>query len=128
MSNENNLTKPIFDNNTPIYLQLVATLKKDIISKRILPGSKLPSVRDLALILRVNPNTIQKAYTELDRLGLITTVPGKGSFISQDALDLVSSLSREKLEDVRHLIEEVKKAGVTRKELVDLIEEIYKEK
>ena len=112
----------------PVYEQLINQVQESILLGILKPGDKMISVRNLSMELSVNPNTIQKAYTELDRLGLITTVPGKGSFISQDALDLVSSLSREKLEDVRHLIEEVKKAGVTRKELVDLIEEIYKEK
>ncbi len=112
----------------PVYEQLINQVQENILLGILKPGDKMISVRNLSMELSVNPNTIQKAYTELDRLGLITTVPGKGSFISQDALDLVSSLSREKLEDVRHLIEEVKKAGVTRKELVDLIEEIYKEK
>lgn len=112
----------------PVYEQLINHVQENILLGILKPGDKMISVRNLSMELSVNPNTIQKAYTELDRLGLITTVPGKGSFISQDALDLVSSLSREKLEDVRHLIEEVKKAGVTRKELVDLIEEIYKEK
>ncbi|MCI6163644.1 MAG: GntR family transcriptional regulator [Lachnospira sp.] len=111
----------------PVYEQLINQVQENILLGILKPGDKMVSVRNLSMELSVNPNTIQKAYTELDRLGLITTVPGKGSFISQDALDLVSSLSREKLEDVRHLIEEVKKAGVTRKELVDLIEEIYKE-
>lgn len=112
----------------PVYEQLINQVQENILLGILKPGDKMISVRNLSMELSVNPNTIQKTYTELDRLGLITTVPGKGSFISQDALDLVSSLSREKLEDVRHLIEEVKKAGVTRKELVDLIEEIYKEK
>lgn len=112
----------------PVYEQLINQVQENILLGILKPGDKMISVRNLSMELSVNPNTIQKAYTELDRLGLITTVPGKGSFISQDALDLVSSLSREKLEDVRHLIEEVKKAGVTRKELVDLIEKIYKEK
>lgn len=112
----------------PVYEQLINQVQENILLGILKPGDKMISVRNLSMELSINPNTIQKAYTELDRLGLITTVPGKGSFISQDALDLVSSLSREKLEDVRHLIEEVKKAGVTRKELVDLIEEIYKEK
>ncbi len=111
----------------PVYEQLINQVQENILLGILKPGDKMVSVRNLSMELSVNPNTIQKAYTELDRLGLITTVPGKGSFISQDAIDLVSSLSREKLEDVRHLIEEVKKAGVTRKELVDLIEEIYKE-
>lgn len=111
----------------PVYEQLINQVQENILLGILKPGDKMVSVRNLSMELSVNPNTIQKAYTELDRLGLITTVPGKGSFISQDALDLVSSLSREKLEDVRHLIEEVKKAGVTRKELVDLLEEIYKE-
>ena len=63
----------IFDNDRPIYIQLVEQLEIFIISGKISPGERLPSVRDLALKTRVNPNTMQKALTELENLKLIYT-------------------------------------------------------
>ena len=65
--------KIVFDNNTPIYIQLVEVLKKNIISGKMNPKDRLPSVRDLALEFKVNPNTMQKALMELEDLGLIYT-------------------------------------------------------
>ena len=124
MSNENNLTKLIFDNNTPIYLQLVASLKKDIISERILPGSKLPSVRDLALILRVNPNTIQKALTELEDLKLIYTERTNGKYLTKDVAliskyreEYANSLSKEYLLQMKDL-------NLSKEEIIEYINKI----
>lgn len=74
-----------FDNATPIYLQLVEQLEREIISGKILPGERLPSVRELALRLKVNPNTVQKSLTELENSGLIFTERTNGKFVTEDA-------------------------------------------
>ena len=73
-----------FDNNVPIYLQLVEQLKISIISGKIKPGERLPSVRDLALQLKVNPNTMQKALVELEYLKLVYTERTNGKFVTED--------------------------------------------
>ena len=73
-----------FDNNIPIYIQLVEQLKKYIISGKISSGEKLPSVRELALRTKVNPNTMQKALIELEELGLIYTERTNGKFVTTD--------------------------------------------
>lgn len=73
-----------FDNNLPIYLQLVEQLKKQIIAGIIPPGSRLPSVRDLATTTKVNPNTMQKALTYLEELKLIYTERTNGKFVTND--------------------------------------------
>ncbi len=74
----------VFDNNTPIYMQLVKQLKIHIVSGKLLPGERLPSVRDLSLKLKVNPNTLQKALGELEEMGLIFTERTNGKFVTQD--------------------------------------------
>lgn len=74
-----------FENNTPIYIQLVDQLKINIISGRLSPGERLPSVRELALATKVNPNTMQKALGELEELGLIYTERTNGKFVTEDA-------------------------------------------
>ena len=73
-----------FDNNIPIYIQLVEQLKKYIISKKIQPGERLPSVRELALQTKVNPNTMQKALVELENLKLIYTERTNGKYVTKD--------------------------------------------
>ena len=73
-----------FDNNIPIYIQLVKQLKIYIISGKIQPGDKLPSVRDLALQTKVNPNTMQKALVELEDLKLIYTERTNGKYVTND--------------------------------------------
>ena len=74
----------IFDNNIPIYIQIVDIIKLDIISGRLKLGDKLPSVRDYANNLRVNPNTMQKAMNELEDLKLIYTERTNGKFVTND--------------------------------------------
>ena len=73
-----------FDNNIPIYIQLVEQIKTFIISGNLKPGERLPSVRDLALQTKVNPNTMQKALTELEELKLIYTERTNGKFVTND--------------------------------------------
>ena len=73
-----------FDNNVPIYIQIVEQLKIYIISEKISPGERLPSVRDLALQMKVNPNTMQKALGELEQLNLIYTERTNGKFVTND--------------------------------------------
>ena len=73
-----------FDNERPIYIQLVEMLKIEIISGRIKSGEKLPSVRDFAMKAKVNPNTMQKALTELERENLIYTERTNGKYVTND--------------------------------------------
>ena len=73
-----------FDNNIPIYIQLVEQLKIYIISGNLKPGERLPSVRELALEIKVNPNTMQKALVELEELKLVYTERTNGKFVTND--------------------------------------------
>ena len=73
-----------FDNNIPIYIQLVEQLKIYIISGKLKSGSRIPSVRELALSTKVNPNTMQRALTELEEIGLIYTERTNGKFVTTD--------------------------------------------
>lgn len=73
-----------FDNNVPIYIQLVEQLKIYIISGNIKSGERLPSVRELALQTQVNPNTMQKALSELEDLKLVYTERTNGKFVTKD--------------------------------------------
>ena len=83
-----------FNNETPIYLQIIEEIKKQIINKVYMPNEKLPSVRELSLMFEVNPNTIQKALNELEEIGLIYTERTNGKFVSQN--EEVINLIRKK--------------------------------
>ena len=74
----------VFDNERPIYIQLVEMIRIDIVSGKFKKGQKLPSVRELALTYKVNPNTIQKALVELENDKLIYTERTNGKFVTDD--------------------------------------------
>lgn len=78
-----------FENNVPIYLQLVERIRFKIISGKLKPGERVLSVREWALLERVNPNTMQKALAELESMGLIQTERTNGKFVTSD-LELIS--------------------------------------
>ena len=78
-----NINKFQFNNKEPIYLQIVELVKKNIATGDLVPGEKLPSVREMSKDLGVNPNTLQRSYGELERLGITYTRRGMGSFISE---------------------------------------------
>lgn len=83
-----------FDNNIPIYLQLVNKIKLYIISGKLKPGDRLLSVREFALKFKVNPNTIQKALVELEEIKLIYTERTNGKYVTED-IDLINRLKQE---------------------------------
>ena len=112
----------------PVYEQIVSQMERFVLTGVLAPGSQLPSVRSLSVELSINPNTIQRAYTELDRRGVICSVPGKGCFVSESAVKVLSEMKREKLVDLKEMVWEMKLAGVTLEELLDLIRQVYEEK
>ena len=83
-----------FDSKTPIYVQIIEQIKIDIISGKIGAGERLSSVRDIALNLKVNPNTVQKALSELEGMGLIYTERTNGKFVTRD-LELIEKYKKE---------------------------------
>ncbi len=110
-----------FDNNIPIYLQLVESLKKDIISGKLSAGERLPSVRDLALKLKVNPNTVQKALVELEDIGLVFTERTNGKFVTEDRL-LIEKYKQEYADMVtQKYMETMGKIGLDKDDVLLLI-------
>lgn len=80
-----------FQGHLPIYAQLMDTLKRRIITGRYLPGEKLPSVRELAAEAGINPNTVQRAFSELEREGLIYTQRATGKYVTENADEIKSA-------------------------------------
>lgn len=80
-----------FQDHLPIYAQLMDTLKRRIITGRYLPGEKLASVRELAAEAGINPNTVQRAFSELEREGLIYTQRATGKYVTENADEIKSA-------------------------------------
>ena len=108
----------LFDNNIPIYIQLVDELKTAIISGNIKAGERLPSVRELALQIKVNPNTVQKALAELEMKGLIYTQRTNGKFVTEDK-DLIEKLRCEYASSlVLNFISSMESIGIEKKDII----------
>ncbi len=111
-----------YRDSRPIYEQIKDGLRKLIVTGAIAADEKLPSVRALATQLSINPNTIQRAYNELEGEGYIYSVPGKGSFATGDS-GADTARRQELREKVRELLAELRYLGVTQEELRALLEE-----
>lgn len=83
-----------FNNNSPIYIQIIGIIKKRIIKGNLKLGDKLPSTRDLAIELKVNPNTIARVYKELELENITFTKRGMGTFITED-IEVINSIKEE---------------------------------
>ncbi|WP_337755320.1 GntR family transcriptional regulator, partial [Gallintestinimicrobium sp.] len=106
----------------PLYEQIVDKFQMLILSGALEPNSRMPSVRSLAVELSINPNTIQRAYSELERNGFLYTVKGKGNYVAySDSLKDVRK--QEILEKLRDLKKEALSMGMTVKELTEFLEQ-----
>ena len=106
-----------YRDSRPIYEQIRDELRKLIVSGAIAADEKLPSVRALAAQLAINPNTIQRAYNQLESEGYVYSIPGKGSFAAV-LDDAVAARKKELLEQVGELLRELRSLGATAEELV----------
>ena len=115
-----------YRDSRPIYEQIKDGLRKLIVTGAIKADDKIPSVRALAAQLAINPNTIQRAYNELEQEGYIYSVAGKGSFVSGTA-DADAARRENLKEDLRKLLGELRYLGMTHEDAVKLIKEVYEQ-
>ena len=100
----------------PIYSQIVDGFREQIAAGVLLPGEKLPSVRDLATELAINPNTIQRSYRQLEAEGWISSIQGKGCFVT-GAPDAHAREQQRLLREFDHLVQALERCGISREEL-----------
>lgn len=115
------------DNNRPIYLQLMEKIQQDIISGVYHAGDRLPSVRELALEASVNPNTMQKALSELERSGLVHTQRTSGRCITEDKTMLKQLKTELAAVHIQDFLNTMKQLGFPPEEILELIEKTIKE-
>jgi len=114
-----------FSDNRPLYEQICDKIKFLIIRGVLKPDQKIPSVRELAQTLTINPNTIQKSYKELEVEGFIYSIRGKGSFVSPLDCQTDPIKKQELLEKFKKVVLELKHQNVSQEELVYHLEEVY---
>ena len=114
----------IFDNERPIYVQLVEKIRVEIISGKLKSGERIPSVRELALTARVNPNTMQKALAELESEGLVYTERTNGKFVTEDE-KLIEKIKKELAkEKVKNYINDMSNIGISYEESIKYLQEL----
>ena len=112
-----------FNNNIPIYLQIIDSIKQDIVVGKLKTDQKMPSIRELAGILKVNPNTIQRVYQELEREKITYTKRGMGTYVT-DKEKTISSLKEEiSKKIILNFVEGMNKSGFSNKEMINTLKE-----
>ncbi len=109
-------------NRLPIYRQLTRQLREAVARGRLRPDDRLPSVRDLSRTLVINPNTVARVYTELEREGIINTRPGLGVFVAQPKAELTRKVRKERLDELLdHFLTEAVHLGFSAEEVTGLV-------
>jgi transcriptional regulator, GntR family len=111
-----------FTDQLPIYIQIMNYIKKKIITSELKGGDKLPSVRELSYELKVNPNTVQRSYQELERENLVYTQRGMGTFVIEDQ-NVLTNLRKEMAQSIiDKFVKEMKEIGFSYDEIVEILE------
>ncbi len=112
----------------PIYIQIIDGIKEQVVRGLLVPGDQMPSIRQLASMLVVTPNTVSKAYQELERQGVIVSVRGKGNFVSEQAKRSKGKEEYQKIkEKLQPICIEWQYMQESKEELKELIETIFEE-
>ncbi len=115
------------DSDRPIYMQIIEIIQMQIVSGHYHPGDKLPSVRELAAEANVNPNTMQKAFSELERNGLIITKRTSGRIVTED-IEMIKDIRLQLAkESILEFLKKLRELGYQTEETISLIETIAKE-
>ena len=115
-----------YHDKRPIYEQVIERFQMLILNGAMEPNEQLPSVRSLAVDLSINPNTIQRAYGELERRGLIYSIKGRGNFVSSQK-DVVKEQQEFLLEDLKRQLKICKESGIDSIHVLDCVKEIFQE-
>lgn len=117
-----------FDNDKPIYKQLVDQLKLEIITQKYKPNDRLPSVREFALELKVNPNTVQRALLELENSNLIETRRTTGKFVTEDKKKIDIARTEVINNIMKDFFNNIENLNISNKEIIEYIKQNRKEK
>ena len=116
-----------FNNEAPIYIQIMDEIKFRIAQGRLKPGDQVPPVRELAVKAGVNPNTMQKALSELERIGLVHSRRTSGRFITEDKTMIKQLKTETATEHIREFLKSMEHLGFTSQEILELVQDTMKE-
>ena len=112
----------------PIYEQIVEGIERDIVMGILREREQLPSIRELSGILGVNPNTIQKAFGELDRNGIIISGQGRGCFVADNAAEKIKAKLSARITEIESIAVELARAGIEEEKILEAIRRAYHDK
>ena len=107
-----------FQASKPIYMQIVDKINQQIVRKELKPGDKLPSVREMAVQSGVNPNTIQRTYTELERMAIVETKRGQGTFVVDNEKVIQELKLQLQIDMISTFVNNMRELGFSEKEMV----------
>ena len=107
-----------YQNRTPIYEQIINQIERYVALGILKPDEQIPSIRDMAAKLGINPNTVSKSYTILENKGIIKTISTKGTFITDKTSTVVNNKISDILISIEEKIEELEKFGLTKNEIL----------
>ena len=108
-----------FDDRMPIYRQIILQFNRAFVRGDIKPGDRIPSIRELSVLLKVNTNTIQRVYQEMEREGLIISKRGTGYFLTEDKGMLETTRKYLAYDSLRRFLDEMRALGLSDKEIID---------
>lgn len=112
--------------STPIYQQIVDQVKEEILKGILQAGDKLPSVREMSSMITANPNTVSRAYSELERLKVIETIRGRGTYVTSEYKPVMEEERMENLKDnIKKIIVEAKYMGLSKEKMIEMINSAY---
>ena len=113
----------LFNQSTPVFIQVAEEIRRDILGGKYLPGEQIPTVRQIAFSVSVNPNTVQRSLSLLEEEGLLFTKGTVGRFVTEDEGLIESVRERVKKEMLEGLITEAELLGITRGDIINFVKE-----
>lgn len=110
-----------YQSRMPIYEQIVQAIERYVALEILKPEEQIPSIRDMATQLGINPNTVKKAYSTLESKGVIVTLSTKGTFIAKRIDKILKNTIENKIQEIKNIISEIEKYGISRKEILERI-------
>ena len=117
----NNIISLDYQSRTPIYEQIIKEVERYVALNILKPNEQIPSIRELATNLGINPNTVKKAYTELEQKGVIYVISTKGTFIADRTHEVVERKIQEGINNINKIIAELEMLDVTKEEILKRI-------
>lgn len=110
-----------YQSRMPIYMQIVKEIERYTVLDILRPNKQIPSIRELASTLGINPNTVKKAYDILEQKGIIITISTKGTYIAEKKENAMSDIINEKISSIKNEILELEKYGLSKEEIIKKI-------